>query len=86
MFERGPEIERTQLLEAADQEGQLRLEGGAGFAFVESLQERIVFGLDDSLGGEPLSKNPGQRALADAYGTFDRNITGKFEKIGHERL
>src|ERR1700675_2663184 len=78
-----PQIERPQLLKAADQECQLGLEGSARFAFVKCLQKWIVFRLDDALGRQSLSENPRQCALPNSYGTFDRNVTGKLEKLGH---
>src|SRR6267143_615416 len=78
-----PQIEPAQLLEAADQERQLGLERGARLAFVECLQKWIVFRLDDALGSQALSENPRECALPNSYGTFDRNITGKLEKLGH---
>jgi hypothetical protein len=37
------------LLEALDEEGELRLVGGAGLALVEGAQEGIVLGLADAL-------------------------------------
>src|SRR5208282_6285103 len=78
-----PQIEPAQLLEAANQERQLGLEGGATLALVKRLQKRIVFRLDDALCRQALSENPRQRALPNSYGTFDRNVTGKLEKLGH---
>jgi hypothetical protein len=79
----GTEIERTQLFEAPDQECQLCLEGGSRLALIERLQKRIVRRFDDALGRQALSENRCQGALAHAYGTFNRNVTGKFEKLGH---
>jgi len=35
------------------------------------------------LGSKALSENPRQCALPNAYGTFNRNVTGKLEKLGH---
>src|SRR5208282_581955 len=78
-----PQIESAQLLEAANQKRQLGLEGGAGLAFVERFQKWIVFRLDNALGGQTLSQNPRQRALPNSYGTFNRDVTGKLEKLGH---
>ncbi len=31
-----------------------------------------------------LSQNPRQRALPNSYRTFNRNVTGKLEKLGHD--
>jgi hypothetical protein len=59
------------------------LEGCAGLALVERLQKWIVFRFDNALGGQALSENPRQRALPNSYGTFDRDVTGKLEKLGH---
>jgi hypothetical protein len=81
-----PEIKRAQLFETADQECELGLKRGAGLSLIKRLQKRIVFGLDDALRGQTLSENPCQRALSNSYWTFDRDITGKLEKIGHELL
>src|SRR5260370_12681798 len=77
------QIKRAQLLEAPDQECELGLEARPGFAIVERFLKCIVFRFDDALGGQALSKNPRQRAFPNAYGTFDRNVTGKLEKLGH---
>jgi hypothetical protein len=74
------------LLKAADQKRQLCLEGCAAFAFVERFQKWIVFRLDNPLRGQALSENPRQCALPNAYGTFNRNVTGKLEKLGHGLL
>jgi len=71
------------LLEAADQERKLCLECRAGLAFIERLQKWIVFRFDDALSSQSLSENPRQGALPNAYRTFDRNVTGKLEKLGH---
>jgi hypothetical protein len=78
------EVKPAQLLEAANQKRQLRLESSAGFALVERLQKWIVFWFDDALSSQTLSENPRQGAFAHSYGTFDRNVTGKLEKLGHE--
>jgi hypothetical protein len=61
----------------------LGLEGGSALAFIECFQKWIVFRFDDPLRGQALSQNPRQCALPNAYGTFNRNVTGKLEKIGH---
>src|SRR5208282_4672333 len=78
-----PQIERPQLLEAPDKKCELRLERRARLAFVECLQKWIVFRLNHALRRQPLSQNPRQRAFPNAYGTFNRNVTGKLEKLGH---
>src|SRR5208282_331244 len=77
------EIKRAQLLEAANQECQLGLKGSSSLTLVKRLQKRIVRRFDDALSGQSFSENPRQRALSNAYGTFDRNVTGKLEKLGH---
>src|ERR1700678_813872 len=78
------QIKRAQLLEAANQKSQLRLESRARLAFVERLQKGIVFRFNHPLRGQTFSEESRQCALPDAYGTFDCNITGKLEKLGHE--
>ena len=78
------EVEGAQLLEAADEEGQLRLEGGTGLAIVKRrLRNGLSSGSDHPLGVQAVGQNLRQRALADANGTFDCNVTGQFEKLGH---
>jgi hypothetical protein len=73
----------VQLLEAADKECQLGLEGGSALAFIECFQKWIVFRFDDPLRRQTLSENSRQCALPNAYGTFDGDVTGKLEKICH---
>ena len=81
--ERGPRSRRAQLLEAADQKSELRLEAGSAFAFIERARKGLSSDFHDLLGVETLSQNPRQRALADSYGTFDCDVAGQLEKIGH---
>ena len=77
------QVKGAELFEAANHEGELRLEAGAGFAFVESAQEGIVLGFHDLLRVETLGQDSRQRAFADSYGTFDCNIAGQLKKISH---
>jgi len=62
----------------------LRLKSCAGLPVVKCAEKGILLGIGDALGIEPLGKDRRKRALADAYGTFYRNIPGEIEKLGHE--
>src|SRR5205807_1472940 len=77
------EIERAQLLEAPDQECELRLERGAAITLVERAQERILLGLNDALRIQTIGEDSCQRALADSDGAFDCDVAGTLEKIRH---
>ena len=78
------QIERAQLFKAPDEKCQLRLKRSARLAIVERFEKGIVFRFDNPLRGQTFSENPRQRALSHAYGTFDRYVTGKLKKLGHE--
>src|SRR5208282_3647469 len=78
-----PQIKRPQLLETPDQKSELRLKRRARLALIKRLQKRIVLRLNHPLRRQSLSENPRQRALPHSYGAFNRNVTGKLEKLGH---
>src|SRR4051812_35370329 len=78
------EIQRAKLLEPLDQKRELRLESSAGLSLIKRSQEGVVLRVSNSLGIEPLGEDGRQRAFADAYGTFYRNIPREIEKLGHE--
>src|SRR6185312_5675482 len=72
-----------QLLETANHESELSLEGGAAISLIEGAKKCIVFGFDHALGTQSVSNNVGQRALADANRPFNGDITRWFKKLGH---
>jgi len=76
-------VKPLELLKAADQKRELRLESGPALALIKRPQKGVVFEFRDPLGVEAFSQNPRQRALSDAYGTFHCNVAGKLEKLGH---
>jgi len=82
----GPGLERPQLLVALDQERELGLEGCAALALVEGSQEGVVLGLDHALRVQALGDDVGQRRLAHPDGALDGDVTGKLEKVGHDRV
>src|SRR5258708_38533711 len=58
-------VEVPKLLKASDEKRELRLKCCAWLPFVKRLEKRILLGIGDALGIEPLSKNIRKRALAD---------------------
>ena len=62
------------LLVPHEEEEQLCLEGGSGFVAVEVLQERVVQVFVDAGGAEMGSEKLHERRLADADGSFNRDV------------
>src|SRR5215469_3516528 len=79
-----PQVQGLQLLEPPHQKRKLRLKSRPPLPLVKRTQKRIRLRFHHPLRIQPIGQNPRQRALADSYGTFDGNVTGKFKKIGHE--
>src|SRR5450631_4790499 len=77
------QVQRAELFKTANQESKLRLESGAALPLVETAQERVFLGFHHALRIQALGENPRQCALSHANGTFDSNIAGQLEKIGH---
>lgn len=76
--------ERLHLLDALEQERELRLQGVARHVVVEALEEGIVLrSLEQQLRAESFCEAPRQRRLADADRPFDRDVAETRESVGH---
>ena len=88
LCDRGPrlrtDLQALELLEAAHQKRELRLERRTPLALVKRAEKRILLRLHDPLRVESLRQDSGQRALADSDGALNCDVAGKFKKIGHE--
>jgi hypothetical protein len=73
-----------ELFVTADEERELGLESGSGFAIVKGREERVVLRFLEELAVKLFGEEAGERAFADANGTFYGDITGWFEEVGHE--
>src|SRR5947208_4212037 len=76
------QVEVAKLLKASDEKRKLRLKCCSRLPFVKRLEKRILLGIGDALGIEPLGKNIRKRALADSNGTFYSNVAGQIEELG----
>jgi len=75
-----------QLFKAPDQKCELGLKGGAGLVVVKRAENGIVLGIGYALGMQAFGIDVGERAFADSYGTFYRNVPGEIEELGHEGI
>ena len=78
-------LQFAELLIALDQECKLRLEGGAAFAFIKCRKKSILLRLAHPLRVHALGNDFCQSALSNSYGTFNGDVAGQFEEIGHDR-
>ena len=79
-----PEIQGLQLLEAPHQECKLRLKRRAALAFIKRVQKWIAVRFHHALRVQALGQNARQCAFANPNRAFHSNVSGRFEKIGHE--